>query len=139
MPGVNVELAVGGVCVWPHVDLPIVEVGSAVGDVCGPLKRTCAAADLPRVAAQFGEDLACADLDALPSAWLSPPAARRVLTGAGVSPERIDVLDVYARSARWTSACEAAGLRASLSHGVDILGGGQWDLTTKGGRRLGFR
>jgi len=134
LPTVNVELFFGDVC-DPH-DMPIVEVGSAVGDVCSPLKRTCTAADLPRVAARFGEDLACADLDALPSAWPGLPSARRVLTGAGVSPEKIDVLEVYAGSARWTWACEAARLRTSLSHGVDILAGDQWDLTAEGGRQM---
>ena len=126
-----------------------------------------------------------ADLDALPRDWISLPSARRVLTGAGISCEKIDVLEVYAGSARWTRACEAAMLRTvaaapapqaataaqpaaaaasssavggaapqattaaqwpsqpaaaaaavAASHGVDILGGDQWDLTMEGARRL---
>ena len=134
LPTANEESAVGDVC--DQHDTPVVDVESAVGGVCRPWMRTCTADDLRRVAARFGEDLVCADLDALPSAWLSLPSARRVLIGAGVSPEKIDVLEVYAGSARWTRACAAAMLRAGLSHGVDILSGDQWDLTTEGARRL---
>ena len=154
MPGVKVESAVGGeVCEGQDMNLPtvndvesavgdvcdphdMVKVESAVGDVCSPWKRTCTADDLRRVAARFGEDLACADLYALPYDWLSLPSAKRFLIGEGVSSEKIDVLEVYAGSARWSRACEAAMLRAGLSHGVDILSGDQWDLTTKGARRL---
>ena len=77
LPTVNVESAVGDVG-GPH-DMPIVEVESAVGGgMCSLWKRTCTADDLRRVAARFGEDLARADLDALPRAWLSLPSARRV-------------------------------------------------------------
>ena len=96
--------------------------------------RTDTTHDLQRVAARFGGDLACADLDALPSEWLNEDSARRVLMEAGLSPGKIDVLEVYAGSARWTQACEAAMLRAGPR--VDNLGGDQWDLTTEGSRRI---
>ena len=122
----------------PHA-LPIVDVESAVGGVHRPWKRTRTADDLPRVAARFGEDLLRADLDALPRDWISLPSARRVLSGAGILADKIDVLEVYAGFARWTRACEAAMLRTCrplAAHGVDILGGDQWDLTTEGARRL---
>ena len=136
LPTVSVESAVGDEC-DPHA-MPIVDVESAVGGVHRPWKRTRTADDLRRVAARFGEDLVRADLDALPRDWISLPSARRVLTEAGISCEKIDVLEVYAGSARWTRACEAAGLRTVAasrgSRGVDILGG--WDLTMEGARRL---
>ena len=137
LPTVSVESAVGDEC-DPHA-LPSVDVESAVGGVHRPWKRTRTADDLRRVAARFGEDLVRADLEALPRDWISLPSARRVLTGAGIPCEKIDVLEVYAGSARWTRACEAAMLRTGLRHGVDILGGDQWDLTTEGARSCSGR
>ena len=101
-----------------------------------PIQRLRPSQPLAATQAASHRRIVKTDLDALPHAWLSPPSARRVLFRAGIPCDKIDALEVYSGSARWTRACEAAKLLTCLSHGVDIRSGDQWDLTTEGARRL---
>ena len=136
LPTVNVESVVGGGDVCDPHDMPSFEVESAVGDMCSPCKCTCTGDDLRRVATRFGENMACTNVGGVAKCLAKPALCQTCPHWCGVSPEKIDVLEVYAGSARWTRACEVAMLRAGPNHGVNIRGGDQWDLTREGVRRL---
>ena len=115
----------------PEDQLPIVSA-SAIGDhVVDAWRRSDTSADLPIVASRFGEDLASPVVDVLPRDWLEVACAKRVLFEEGIPTEEIDVLEVFAGTARWAKACQAAGLRAGPV--VDIVDG--WDLSNKRWRR----
>ena len=101
-----------------------------------PCWRRNARDDLENVASLYGADLGSADTARVPRDWLDPAMARQVLLEAGMAAEEVHVLEVYAGTGNWTSACQEAGLKAGPR--VDKLtpGGVKWDLLEPKCRRL---
>ena len=79
-----------------------------------PCWRKNAKDDLPLVAELFGEDLRDVAMPAsggsVPSSWLDYNSCFALLEERGISPSRIDVLEVYAGSGNFIAACREAGL-----------------------------
>ena len=104
-----------------------------------PCLRENATDDLHILADMFGGDLLNATMPAsggsVPSSWLEYSSCAAVLREHGISPSRVDVLEVYAGCANWTSACRVAGL--SVGPAIDNKHQqSRWDLLSAKWRRV---
>ena len=105
-----------------------------------PYWRANAQDELPLVATLFGEDLRDVAMPAsggsVPSSWTDYDSCLALLTEHGISPSRIDVLEVYAGSGNFTDACRNVGLLVGPPSTSNMCVTGSWDLLTAKWRRV---